>query len=334
MRGYSGSEMKATSLCIVVIGRNEGERLRHSLSAALRAGYPVIYVDSGSMDGSAQLARSLGAVVWELDQTRPFSAARARNEGATQILRLHPEAVFLQFVDGDSTLIDGWLPVGTAFLMANPQVAMVYGSLQEMHPEASRYNRFCDHEWNPATSGEVTHCGGNMLVRSAVFMQQGGYRADIIDSEDQEFGLRIRRAGYATWYLQHPMAWHDAGISRFDQWWRRMTRNGHGLAQVAQLAWRSEPDRLKRLLKTVALGLVFPIAVVSLSLVWGAKLLLLALIYPLQVLRMRMRGDSAGSRDLAYCMYTVLARLPMSLGALVFWRNQILRRRATIIEYK
>jgi cellulose synthase/poly-beta-1,6-N-acetylglucosamine synthase-like glycosyltransferase len=326
--------MKDTSLCIVVIGRNEGERLRHSLSAALREGHPVIYVDSGSRDGSVGLARSMGAEVLALDTARPFSAARARNEGAEQLLRQHPGATAVQFVDGDSILIEGWLRSGQEFLSANPRVAMVYGSLQEMHPEASRYNRFCGHEWNPASAGEVTHCGGNVLVRSSVFIQQGGYRADIIDSEDQELGLRIRRAGYTTWYLQQPMAWHDAGISRFGQWWRRMTRNGHGLAQVAQLAWRAEPYRLRSLVKTVGFGLVFPVVVVAMSLAWSAKLLLLALIYPLQVLRMRLRGDTSGSRDLAYCAYTVLANLPMSLGALVFWRNQITRRRATIIEYK
>ena len=50
---------------LVVIGRNEGERLRTCLQSVLSAGRAVVYVDSGSADDSVLLllARSLGAVV-------------------------------------------------------------------------------------------------------------------------------------------------------------------------------------------------------------------------------------------------------------------------------
>ena len=64
---------------VVAIGRNEGERLRVCLTSALRDCAHVVYVDSGSSDGSVQLARELGAQVVELDLSIPFTAARARN---------------------------------------------------------------------------------------------------------------------------------------------------------------------------------------------------------------------------------------------------------------
>jgi hypothetical protein len=130
------------------------------------------------------------------------------------------------------------------------------------------------------------------------------------------------------------MAWHDAGITRFSQWWRRMTRNGHGLAQVTLLSWRTESSRLMRLAKTLLFGLLIPLLIATLALLWSGKALLMFLIYPLQALRLHYKGGFAGSDDLEYCIFTVLSRVPMSLGALQFCCNQLLRRRSTIIEYK
>src|SRR4051812_38484166 len=99
-------------LGIVIIGRNEGERLRGCLDSAVGRCGAVVYVDSGSTDGSVALARSKGAEVVELDMSRPFTAARARNEGFERLRAIDPEVRFVQFVDGDCELVDGWLERG------------------------------------------------------------------------------------------------------------------------------------------------------------------------------------------------------------------------------
>jgi len=70
---------------VVVIGRNEGERLRRCLTSAVREARHLLYVDSGSSDGSVALAQSLGVETFALDPGMPFSAARARNEGQAQL---------------------------------------------------------------------------------------------------------------------------------------------------------------------------------------------------------------------------------------------------------
>ena len=72
-------ETKLEGVGAVAIGRNEGERLRRCLSSLAGRVSPLVYVDSGSSDGSPELARSFGAVVVDLDLSRPFTAARARN---------------------------------------------------------------------------------------------------------------------------------------------------------------------------------------------------------------------------------------------------------------
>ena len=73
-------------LAVVAIGRNEGERLERCLSSALENCKHVVYVDSGSTDGSAEMARTKGATVIALDMSKPFTAARARNQGLATIL--------------------------------------------------------------------------------------------------------------------------------------------------------------------------------------------------------------------------------------------------------
>ena len=69
-----------TGIGVVVIGRNEGSRLERCLASLAGAADQVVYVDSGSTDGSVQMAQAQGIEVLALDMTQPFTAARARNE--------------------------------------------------------------------------------------------------------------------------------------------------------------------------------------------------------------------------------------------------------------
>ena len=113
--------MTAASLGIVVIGRNEGERLRACLDSLQGLGCPIVYVDSGSADGSVGRARPLCDQVIELDPARPFSAARARNEGFQALVLAQPQTEFVQFLDGDCTLLPGWLDAGRHAMDADPR---------------------------------------------------------------------------------------------------------------------------------------------------------------------------------------------------------------------
>jgi glycosyltransferase involved in cell wall biosynthesis len=94
---------------VVVIGRNEGERLLACLQSVQSLGCPVVYVDSGSSDGSLERAAALSDLALALDPLRPLSAARARNEGFRALLAARPELRLIQFLDGDCTLLPGWL---------------------------------------------------------------------------------------------------------------------------------------------------------------------------------------------------------------------------------
>ena len=105
---------------LVAIGRNEGDRLRKCLLSAIGKVSHAVYVDSGSVDGSVEFARSLGVEVVELDLSRPFTAARARNAGFERLLQAEPQIEYVQFVDGDCELVEGWLTRAAAELDARP----------------------------------------------------------------------------------------------------------------------------------------------------------------------------------------------------------------------
>ena len=62
---------ETSALGVVIIGRNEGERLRRCLASLRQQGallVYLVYVDSGSTDGSVALAKGMGAHVVELDK--------------------------------------------------------------------------------------------------------------------------------------------------------------------------------------------------------------------------------------------------------------------------
>ena len=107
--------MTRPTLGAVVIGRNEGDRLKACLRSLVPLCARVVYVDSGSGDDSVAFARGLGVTVVELDTSTPFTAARARNAGFEALLA-GGELDLVQFVDGDCKVEPGWLAAGVSAL--------------------------------------------------------------------------------------------------------------------------------------------------------------------------------------------------------------------------
>ena len=104
------------NLAVVVIGRNEGQRLRACLGSIESTKTPVIYVDSGSTDDSVAVAQEYGADVVELDNSRPYTAARGRNAGVARLREMGMDVDYVQFVDGDCALAPGWLVKACMYL--------------------------------------------------------------------------------------------------------------------------------------------------------------------------------------------------------------------------
>ena len=228
---------------IVVIGRNEGDRLKACFKSAPSA-TPLVYVDSGSTDGSTLLAREFRAEVIDLDLRFPFTAARARNAGFQKLQEAFPTLKYVQFVDGDCVICTDWLEQAVTFLETHHLICAVFGRRRERYPDRSVYNKLCDLEWDDVPLGEAGECGGDVMMRIDALAAVGGYRADLIAGEEPELCLRLQRAGWIIWRIDAEMTLHDAAITRLAQWWKRTVRNGYALAQGAALHG-SGPERYR-----------------------------------------------------------------------------------------
>lgn len=327
-----------SQLGIVAIGRNEGDRLRRCLSSVVGRDLPVVYVDSNSTDGSALLARSLGAEVVELDQSRSFTAARARNAGFERLQQIAPGVVYVQVVDGDCEVVAGWLDRALEVLEERPDVAVVFGRRRERYRDQTIYNRVADLEWDVSV-GEVKACGGDAMILAEAFRRVGGYDPSIIAGEDPEFCLRIRGQGWKVLRIDADMTLHDMAMTRFAQWWKRAVRCGHAYAEGAVRYGRT-PERhfVRPVASTIFWGLLLPLIVFGLAWpTYGASLVLLCgylvLFWRSERYSRISRGWQAADARL-YAAFCVMAKFPHVAGMVKYWSRRIQGKPAQIIEYR
>ena len=321
---------------LVVIGRNEGKRLEQCLLSVLEKVANIVYVDSGSTDGSVELARSLGVKVVELDLSIPFTAARARNEGFSHLLQVNPDIEFVQFVDGDCEVVAEWLDRAGNELKNHPQVAVVCGRRRERFPQKSIYNRLCEIEWDTPV-GETKACGGDAMIRVEAFEQVGGFNSLLIAGEEPELCVRLRQQGWKIWRIQAEMTLHDAQMTEFGQWWKRVLRAGYAYAEGSWLHGKSSEHHWVR--ESISIwfwGLILPL--LAFNTIWlthGWSLGLLGA-YPLLIYRIYKRKQQyLSSQDASlYAIFCVLGKFAQVQGQIRFHLSRLLKKRSNLIEYK
>ena len=335
--------MQTIDIGIVLIGRNEGERLTRCLNSLKDFTSQLVYVDSNSTDDSLNKAQQHGAIVVSLDMSLPFSAARARNTGFKTLIKQFPELTMVHFIDGDCAVADGWLATAQTFLQQNQNVAIVCGRRRELYPHKSIYNQLCDDEWNTPI-GEAKACGGDALMRVDVFKQVGGYRDDLIAGEEPELCIRIRKAGFKIWRISADMTWHDANMLQFKQWWKRCKRGGYAYAQGANLHgsapefhWVTESRR------AWIWGFLMPVSIVTLA-IFKPLFAILLLVYPLQWVRLSLKEmrkknqlgfeKSGFGKRMKKAFFLLLSKFPEAAGQIKFKVNQITKQKGKLIEYK
>jgi len=323
-----------SSVGIVIIGRNEGSRLVRCLDSLSDFAPQIVYVDSASTDHSIVEAKSRGAHVISLDMSQAFTAARARNTGFDAITTLFPEIKFVQFVDGDCIVNAQWINAAVDYLDSHPKVAVVCGRRRELFPQRSIYNHMCDLEWNTPI-GEAKACGGDALMRAEVIKLVGGYNNHLIAGEEPELCIRIRKADYHIWRLDAEMTLHDAAIKKFSQWWKRTMRAGYAYAEGAYLHgaapeyhWVAESKR------AWIWGLLIPISVVVLLIIFPVLGLLLMLLYPLQVLRLTIKSQQKFKDAFIQAIFLTAGKFAEATGQIKFWYSTYFNQQSKIIEYK
>ena len=304
----------------VVIGRNEGPKLRRSLASVLGRVDAVVFVDSGSEDDSVEVARALGVEVVELDPALPFTVARARNQGFVRLVQRDPEIDFVQFVDADSDIVASWIERAVRLLRDEPRCALVFGHTRERFPRKSVHTRIYSVSYHPGLADPQVS-GGMAMVRVSAFRQMGGFVSSIRGLEDRELSFRLCKAGWRIVRLDVDMAVHEAGMDSFAHWWRRRVNSGASLAHENALHHPPLPLARRSSLSSWFWGLAVPGG--ALTAAWptdgvslfllGGHLALIARIYR----RTRRAGVDRADAAL-YAGACVLSKFPQALGQIRF----------------
>ncbi|HEX4124437.1 MAG TPA: glycosyltransferase [Tepidisphaeraceae bacterium] len=334
---------------VVVIGRNEGDRLATCLASLAPLAVPVVYVDSGSTDGSVELARKRGAEVISLSDSTPFSAARARNSGFDYLMDLYPNMRFVQFIDGDCELLGQWLNRAARELEARPTVAVVCGRRRERFPEKSFYNRLADLEWETPV-GEVKSCGGDAMFRAEAFKAVGGFEASIAAGEEPELCRRLRAKKWTILRMNLDMTLHDSAMLRFGQWWRRGIRSGYGALDVETRFPATDPAAgpgpfARQIFSTRIWGFGWPAATLLAMLLtrWTIGhaagwivFTLFALAMPGQIGRIawRIRDRHSPADSVRFACMILLNKFAHICGQAWYLRDRMIGRGSRLIEYK
>lgn len=320
---------------VVIIGRNEGERLKVCLQSFQHFNIPIVYVDSGSTDGSVEVAQTIGAQVVNLDLSKPFTAARARNEGFSRLLQFAPSTEFVQFVDGDCEVVSTWLSAALASFEQDKTLAVVCGRRKERYPANTFYNFMCDLEWNTPI-GEAKACGGDALMRVDAFKAADGFNNTLIAGEEPELCVRLRANGWKILRIEQDMTIHDAAITKLSQWWRRTVRAGHAFAEGTFMHGDSEEQHwVQETKRAWVWAFMLPLMIIIATVV-NVKLGLLALmIYPLQIVRLASKQLKYGPTvALKMAAYSLLGKFAELQGQFSFHFNRLFNKKKQLIEYK
>ena len=255
----------STTISIIVIGRDEGERAERAVRSAFRAlaelepaardASEVIFVDSGSIDDSPELAARAGAEVVRIPRDGA-SAARARNAG----LRV-ARGRWVHFVDGDMEVCEGWLPIALESA-ENEQLDAVAGRIVEREEGATIWTRMFGHDWS-ASGARGADIGGAGLWKRATLCALGGYDESLIVGEDPDLCRRALAAGYRTAARDEDMVIHELGLEGPLGWYRRAVAVGRSAAWTAlnhgdpRLVWQRFGQPLVFAALAVALVAVF-----------------------------------------------------------------------------
>ena len=234
-RGESDMKMDAS---VIILTKNAGEGfatlLQRLFSQKFDGDYEIIVIDSGSTDGTPEIAQSF-PVKFVRIKPEEFHHGRTRNLGAEQA-----SGRILVYITQDALpLHDNWLHKLTDDL-ENPQVAMAVGR-QIAWPTTKLPEKFFYSYYFPEHRIEVVRDASdyyrdNMFisnVNSAIkrdVWQQFKFSEDIVLAEDKEFAKRILLAGWKIVYQPDAVVYHAHDFS-LRSIFQRSVDAGIGLSQ-------------------------------------------------------------------------------------------------------
>jgi GT2 family glycosyltransferase len=332
--------MSEAALSIVVIGRNEGERLRRCLDSVtmmqrLEGLIELLYVDSASTDGSVERASEYGAKVIRINPARPCAAA-GRNAGWKAA-----SAAIVLFLDGDTVLAPKFV-ADSLHHFNDQRIAVVFGRRREIKPETSIFNRVLDLDW-VYPERQALFCGGDALIRRSVLEEVNGFDERLIAGEEPEMCWRIRARGYQIMGVDRSMVVHDLAMTRWSQYWRRALRSGFALAEIStRFRHTSSPLWLRESRRNILQGIIMLalfIMAPTLAIVCRTPIPIALAIGIVAMLTVRTAHRARWKSRclvtlLLYGLHSHVQHIPILFGQLTYRHARRTGRVQRLIEYK
>jgi len=324
--------MKNKKVGIVIIGRNEGERLILCLESVIKAQVPSIYVDSQSIDNSVFEAESRDIKTIVLDESAPVNASRARNSGFKALVDEYPRLEYIHFIDADCELDPKWLEHCLLEFESSKFTAVVCGRLHEKYKNKNIYTRLCDMDWY-IEPGEVDACGGIATIRCSVMIETKGFNEQMIAGADPELYFRIRKKNYKIICLPVDMGTHDSNMQYFSEYWKRSVKTGYAYMSKMILNGSKKP-----VISAVVWAFCLPICIFLMSYAFSNLFMIMFLLYPVQVLKiyknMSIKKVHSKYNNLLYATFCLLGKFAEFFGISKYIFNLFSTSKQQLIEYK
>ena len=192
---------KECLLSVIIITRNEEKYISKCIESVLKAtrdiyDIEIVLADSASTDKTIEMAKKYPIKIIQLPSSY-FSPAAGRYTGF-----LHSKGKYVFFIDGDMTLINGFLEKGMYILNKRDDLAGVGGMAYNC------FNGSCEPMFSEI--GEIgIFNGGGALFRRKTLDEVGCYNPNINGGgEEEELSMRIKDNGYKLLRIKPPMIYH------------------------------------------------------------------------------------------------------------------------------
>jgi GT2 family glycosyltransferase len=199
-------------LSVVLISKNQAWNICRLIESVLCAfssvseAPEVILVDSASTDDTVQLASRYPITILRIRPGQRLSPAIGRYIGSQ---RACGDLVF--FLDGDTELVQSWLPRGLQVMAEDPGVGAVTGKVINCPTSAAGRTAPIETFSEGSPRGVLWGSydgGGAAMYRRSVLEKVGTFNPGLYADEEPELCLRVRHAGYRVLELDRPIVWH------------------------------------------------------------------------------------------------------------------------------
>lgn len=206
--------MRDIDLSVVIIGRNEGDKIGKCILSVKEClfdyyDYQIIYVDGNSTDNSIEFAKKYNVQVYKITKCKYLTASLGRYIGA-----INSQKKYILFLDGDMQLQLGWIEIAIGYLETNSIYSGVIGIRDDNYIQNGKIVGSKENVYDIHVLKEAEHFGGAILFRKSDLLQVGNYTPQIVANEEAELHSRLKKYDKKVIKIPYKMIKHFISVER------------------------------------------------------------------------------------------------------------------------